>query len=180
MRPVHKPDINKSQQPEVLSNKVQSGLVVEESVVNLLGSPYVMEINFYGDALKSSKFQEKELFLQTQKEKGWAYAQINFTKPVDLLKNSLMFMVKAKKDDQKLNISLTDINKWTSVASDNYCVDLTQDWQRVIIKADDLKDLLNIDKTKIVNIKLIIEQRQDVENFYQISIKDLKLVEKSN
>jgi hypothetical protein len=39
---------------------------------------------------------------------------------------------------------------------------------------------LNIDKTKILSLKLIIEQSQDVENIYQISIKDLKLVEKSN
>ncbi len=156
-----------------------SNIVVSESVVNLLGSPYILEINFYGDAQRSSKLQEKEVVLQIQKEKGWAYAQINFTNSVDLLANSLSFMVKAKNVGQKLKISLTDVNKWTSVASDNYCVDLTDDWQRVIINAESLKDLLNIDKAKVASIKLIIDQKQDVENIYQISIKDLKLVEKS-
>lgn len=157
-----------------------SNIIVSESVTNLIGSPYVIEINFYGDAQRSSKLQEKEIVLQIQKEKGWAYAQINFANSIDLLANSLSFMVKAKNIGQKLKISLTDINKWTSVASDNYCVDLTDDWQRVIINTNSLKDLLNIDKTRVASIKLIIDQRQDVENAYQISIKDLKLAEKSN
>ncbi len=131
---------------------------VEQNVWVPRDNPFIAGVSFYGDVSWKESAQDGALFFSLFKKTGWGYSEIRFKAPVDLLKHTLSLSVKGKKGTERVSLSLTDDNKWTSFKTEMSGVLLTPQLQQITIGSRELKAITGIDKSKVVSVKVIIDR----------------------
>jgi hypothetical protein len=81
-------------------------------------------------------------------------ARIEFGAPVDLYKESIVLSVRRVQGEGALRLILIDQNSLTTVYDAVEPVPVKNFWTQVVITADGFKDVWNIDKSRILALRL--------------------------
>ncbi len=165
MKPARKMNVNMARSfrsPVALTvelpilTEVQESRPVQPRGSRSFDRKYVASINFYGAAKPQSKINEGSLMLVASGEAKWAYAKLDFREQVNIGDNSITFLAKGALGREILKIALADANRRTAHMDELYSIELTTDWQKITIGAEEIKTA-SIDRSRIAYIKFVID-----------------------
>lgn len=142
-----------------------------------LDNEEIIHINFYGGAKPLSRIDKGNVVLIAAEKSKWAYAKLDFKLPVDLMDDSIVFLARGANGTELLKIAVIDVNRRTSHASDIASIQLTTEWQEVIISKDTI-DIETIDISRISHVKFAIDPKNlRASAGSAIYIKDIALLQ---
>jgi hypothetical protein len=151
---------------------------VEETRATLEAAPAVARVaidgfDFQGAGHSRGSVRGESVFLPV--DRGWSAVQANFSSPLDLTAEMLVFRVHVKKGKPVLRVVPTDSHRWTAHRAEAYGKVLVPGWQDVTVTRDDID--IGVDKERIVSLRLYLELPPAAEGSdSEIEIKDFQKV----
>ncbi|MDD5069284.1 MAG: hypothetical protein PHV17_01000 [Candidatus Omnitrophica bacterium] len=141
-------------------------------------SDVISEIHFYGAAKdEAKKMEENGLFIPVDSF-SWSYALVRFKNKVNLWDHCIVFSAKGVYGNEVLKVGVIDANRHTTAADKSYQVDLSTEWKKITIKAEDIKTLF-VNKNCVIDLKLTADVVSKVSHDKgMIYIKDISLIKR--
>ena len=132
--------------------------VLKVSAINEQKIDIKNNVKFLGELADDGLTVDANLFSFSSDKTGTAGVRIEFGAPVDLYKDSIVLFARCIRGQESLKLTLIDHNNLTTAYNVVEPVVVDNRWTKVVITAECFNGVWNIDKSRIVAVRLTTDQ----------------------